>query len=168
MKVHTVRRMDAVAASNPFDTIGGLPVHVLVVHLVVILLPLAAIGAIVIGLIPKASLKFGILVWIAAGVSLGACVVAERSGKQLAQRVGVPREHMQLGEQVKYYAAALFVISFVMWIIDRQTGGRRSLAGKIVAGVMIIAAIAAIYGAFRAGDTGARAVWAPIVENTNP
>lgn len=47
--------MQTVANAGPFDTTNGLPVHVLVVHVVVVLLPLCGLGAIVIAIIPASS-----------------------------------------------------------------------------------------------------------------
>ena len=161
--------MLTVAASSPFDTINGLPVHALVVHAVVVLLPLAAIGAIAIAIVPKLSLRFGVLVWLGALAAFGAALVAERAGRVLEQRVGLPEEHAQhanWGEQVKFYAAALAVVSFLMWIIDRRTAGHRSTAAKIIAIVLILAGVAALYGVFRAGDSGSRAVWEQEIQNS--
>ena len=44
------------------ETIGGIPLHPLVVHAVVVLIPLAALGVIAIALVPKWRSRFGILV----------------------------------------------------------------------------------------------------------
>lgn len=143
---------------NGFDTINGLPLHPLVVHVVVVLLPLSALGAIVIAFVPRWSVRFGVLVWIGSLVSVGAALVAEESGEALAARVGLPAVHAELGEQVKYFAAALFVTALVLWFLDRRTAPR-TLLMKIIAGVVVIAAVAAVWATFRAGDSGAQAVW---------
>jgi len=148
-----------------FDTVNGLPTHILVIHVVVVLLPLSALGALVIAAVPRWSAKFGPLVWVGALVSTGASFVAEESGEKLATRVGLPIEHAQQGEQVKYFAFALFVLTLVLWIYDRRHDYRRLLM-KIVAIAVAIAAVAAIWSAVRAGDSGAAAVWRTIIENT--
>jgi len=49
-----------------FDTIAGLPIHPLVVHAVVMLLPLSAIGLIACVLRPAWRQRFGILVVLGA------------------------------------------------------------------------------------------------------
>lgn len=148
-----------------FDTINGLPVHVLIVHVVVVLLPLSAIGAIIVACIPRWSRRFGVLVWIGALISLVAAFVAQESGEQLAQRVGVPMQHMDAGMQVKFYAAGLLVVTFILWLLDRKAQKRSPIAA-IVAVLCVIAALAAIWGTFRAGDSGSQAVWEMVIKNT--
>jgi hypothetical protein len=44
---------------GPFDTVAGLPVHPLVVHAAVVLLPLSAIGLVTIILVPRWRASFG-------------------------------------------------------------------------------------------------------------
>ncbi|NQU36171.1 MAG: cytochrome b5 domain-containing protein, partial [Actinobacteria bacterium] len=63
-----------------FDTVNGIPAHVLVVHVVVVLLPVSALGALAIAAVPRWSAQFGPFVWVAALISTGASVVAEESG----------------------------------------------------------------------------------------
>ncbi len=155
------------AASNSFDTITGLPVHALVVHVVIVLLPLAALGAIGIALVPRWSVRFGIVVWPLALVATGAAVVAEKSGEQLALRVGNPLTHAELGEQMKYFAAALTIVTFMLWFVDRREADRRR-AGltKILAIIVIVAAVLSVGWVYRVGDSGYRAVWAQVIQDT--
>ena len=142
------------------DAVNGLPLHPLVVHAVVVLLPLAALGLIAISLVPKWSVRFGPLVWPFALVSLASAFVADQSGRELARKVGVPVEHMQFGEQVKFAAAGVLVLSLVVWLLDRRaTKAKRSVPEKILAALAIVVALVAIYLTVRAGDSGAQAVW---------
>ncbi len=143
-----------------FDSIDGLPTHPLVVHAVVVLLPLAALGLIVISLVPRWSVRYGPLVWPVALVALISSFIAEQSGKALALTTGVPVEHMQSGEQVKFFAAGVLVMSLVVWLLDRRaTKAKRSIFEKVLAVIAIVVALLAIYATFKAGDSGARAVW---------
>lgn len=153
------------AAANPFDTINGLPLHPLVVHVPVVLLPLSALGAIIIAFVPRWSSRFGVLVWLGAGVSLAFALLAEKSGEALAQRVGNPKVHAELGEQLKFYAFGLLVVTFILWLVDRR-GNRRTLLTKLLAALVILVALAAIWGTYRAGESGATAVWSKIIANT--
>jgi hypothetical protein len=148
-----------------FDTVNGLPTHVLVVHIVVVFLPLSALGALAIAAVSRWSARFGPLVWAGALISTGASFVAEESGEKLAARVGMPVVHAQLGEQVKYFAFALFVLTFILWVYDRGHD-YRSLLVKILAVVVAIAAVAAIWSAVRAGDSGVESVWRSVIQNT--
>lgn len=66
-----------------FDTLGGLPVHPLVIHFVVVLVPLAAVGLIVAVANASFRKRFAVaLVWLLA-VSLPLAFVAKESGKRL-------------------------------------------------------------------------------------
>lgn len=81
--------MSAVLAeSGLFDLINGLPMHPLVVHAAVVLLPVTALLAIVVALVPRWSRSWGLLVPILAFVSTGAAFLAKESGEALARRVG--------------------------------------------------------------------------------
>lgn len=157
--------MDLLAQTSPFDTVAGLPVHALVVHAVVVLLPLAAVGALVIAFVPKWSIRFGVLVWILALVGFGATLVAEQSGEQLAKRVGAPEQHVALGDELKLFAFALLVTVFVLWLIDVRATGKRTRLTKVLAGLVVLAALLAMWWTFRTGDSGARAVWGPVIAN---
>lgn len=142
------------------DPIAGLPLHPLVVHAVVVLLPLAALGLIAISLVPRWSVRFGPLVWPIALVALVSAVIADQSGRELSRTTGVPAEHMQFGEQVKFVAAAVVIMSLVIWLLDRRaTKSKRNLVEKLLAAVAIAVSLLAIYATIRAGDSGARAVW---------
>ena len=144
--------------SSLFSTFNGLPLHPLVVHAVVVLLPLSALGAIVVAVVPRWSPTYGPLVWAGAFVSAGAAWVAQESGEALAAKVGVPPIHMEYGEKVKFAAALLFVLVFILWWMDRRTAPR-SLVGKLLAAAVVIVAVGSIAITFLAGDSGAQAVW---------
>lgn len=142
------------------DSIDGLPLHPLVVHAVVVLLPLAALGLIAISFVPRWSVRFGPLVWPIALVALISSFIADQSGRELGRQVGIPAVHMQAGEQVKFAAAGVLVFSLLIWLLDRRaTKSKRSVIEKILAALAIVISVVAIYLTIRAGDTGARSVW---------
>lgn len=156
--------------ASPFDTVMGLPVHSLVVHAVVVLLPLTALGAVLIALVPAWSKRFGVLVVIGAAVVAAASVVSRQSGEELASRVGSPQPHVDLGSVMPLIALGFFVLVLVFWLFDRGIPGGRSrpLWLKVLAAVVVAAAVFATFWVVRVGHTGAEAVWSPIVENTTP
>lgn len=143
------------------DTVAGLPVHPLVVHAAVVLVPLAALGAIIIAFVRAASRRFGILVVIAAGAGAVASLLAKESGEQLAARVGMPQEHADLGDTMPIIAAALFVVVLVFWLVDRGVpmNRRRPIWLSALAVVQVLVAALAIYWMLRVGHSGAEAVW---------
>jgi uncharacterized membrane protein len=150
-----------------FDTITGLPVHPLVVHAVIVLLPLTALGAIVVAVKPAWNRRYGWLVLAGAVVSFGSAVVAKESGEALASRVGFPADHVDAGGRVPFVALVLFIVIAVLWWLDRRSEERDGV-GKVVAVASVLVAVVAIVSAVIAGHSGATAVWKPIVDNTSP
>ncbi|MUH44892.1 MAG: cytochrome b5 domain-containing protein, partial [Actinobacteria bacterium] len=99
--------MRALTETAIFDTAFGLPLHSLVVHAAVVLVPLAAIGAVVMAFSPRFSRRFGALVVVVAIVGFGSSFIAKESGEALARRVGLPAEHAQLGDLMPVFALLL-------------------------------------------------------------
>ncbi|HEY2207174.1 MAG TPA: DUF2231 domain-containing protein [Pseudonocardia sp.] len=78
--------------------IGGLPAHPLVVHAVVVLLPLAALGAIAVAARPAWRRSLGIPVLLIGLVGVFAVPVATRTGGQLEEAVGHGNPLIQIHE----------------------------------------------------------------------
>lgn len=163
-----------------FDTIMGLPLHPLVVHAVVVLVPLAAVGLIAIAVRPAWRPTYGPLVVLCALAATAAMPVATQSGEALARRVGEPQEHAELGDQMIWYGIALVLVSAALYWLDRSSAQSRrigrpavgpgSMRSERVRGrgaapaiaLMILAlvvAAASLLQVYRVGDSGARAVW---------
>lgn len=147
------------------ETFNGLPLHPLVVHAVVVLLPLAALGTIAIAVRPQWRTRYGLLVTAAALIATVLVPVATSSGEALEQRVGEPGAHAELGEQLIWFALPLLILSAIL-----TYGGRRSPAAietprghpGIMRGVAVLAVVAAVAAGvqiYRVGDSGARAAW---------
>jgi uncharacterized membrane protein len=151
-----------------FDSIAGIPLHPLVVHAVVVLLPLACIGAIAVSIVPRWDRQFGFLVVSCAVVATGAAVVAKQSGEALASRVGFPTEHQSVARWVPVFAGLLLICVAVLWWLDRTHSGARSSTVKVVAAITIVAALVALGWVIVAGHTGATAVWRNTIPNTTP
>ena len=146
------------SASGPFALIQGLPVHPLVVHAAVVFVPLAAIGLILMALIPKVGQKLGWLVTLTAGVALGAAFVAKESGEQLEKMVGEPGfDHAQWGDRMTIVAGVLFLACLLMWLVRARGSGGCLTIGAVV--VSLVVAGASLFFIFKVGDTGARSVW---------
>jgi uncharacterized membrane protein len=151
-----------------FDLINGIPLHPLVVHAIVVLLPLATLGTIAIALRPSWRLRYGPLVVVAAAVSAVLIPVATSSGEALEKRVGDPGNHAQLGDQLIFFAIPLLVLSAALvwleWRRSRSTAAEptsRTLT-HVVAGLAVVAALASAVQVYRVGDSGARAAWGDV------
>jgi uncharacterized membrane protein YidH (DUF202 family) len=150
------------------DTVAGLPMHPLVVHAVVVLVPLAAVGLIAMAVRPAFSRRFGVLVVIVAGAGALASIAAKLSGEELAERVGTPELHAELGDVMPLVALGLFVLGLVFWLVDRGIPGNKPRPGWLVvyAILLVLASAFAVYWTFRVGHSGAEATWSGVVKGT--
>ena len=162
-----------------FDLINGLPVHALVVHAVVVLLPVACVGTIAIAVRPAWRERYGVLVVACAAVSTALVPVATSSGEALEQHVGNPGEHAELGDQLIWFAVPLLVLSLALVWLDRRHRATRDGATsdgsgrgtsatrmRVVAVLALVAALATSVQVYRVGDSGARAAWEDRVQTS--
>ena len=117
-----------------FDSILGLPLHPLVVHAVVVLLPLAALGVIALTVVPRWRQRYAALVLIALVVATGSAFVAKESGEALARVVGEPGDHGEWGDLVPIAAFALLVVGGA-WLATVMWGGRSGRRGATSAAI---------------------------------
>jgi hypothetical protein len=157
--------------------INGLPAHVLLIHLVVILVPVAALV-----LIAQAWSR-PVRRWAGVGgplLCLGALVmvpITTNSGKwfrdhlppELANSAPVKR-HADLGDGLLPWVIAMFVLSLAVVLLARRTPDAthpvvpRPTSGAaaiqlVVAVLATAVALFAIVQTVRIGDSGAQAVW---------
>jgi hypothetical protein len=147
-----------------FDTILGLPVHALVVHAVVILIPAAALGVVAIAVVPRWRERYGVLVALIATAGLVLVPVTTRSGNELRDRLdagGVVKrqidEHADLGDLVIWPTLALWVLAVALVLLTRRGAAGRSVT--VVAVLAIVAAAVAGGVVAWVGHLGSTAVW---------
>lgn len=139
-----------------FDTIAGLPVHPLVVHFAVVLLPLATVGVIATIFLPH--LQKNYLALSAVGVLIGtvATFVAKESGEALSARVGLPARHSDLGTYLFISAIIFLLLTLFFYRQSRKVNlARVNVVGTLttIVGVLVIGL------SVLTGHTGAEAVW---------
>jgi uncharacterized membrane protein len=137
-------------------TISGLPVHALVVHFAVVILPIAATALIAMIYMPKIKSKYSFITTIGVVLGSAAALIAKQSGEALAERIGNPAEHADYGSLLTYAAFVLLVLTLVWY---RSSKGRRSRTVTPLGHVTVLAAIAVLALTFLTGHTGAQAVW---------
>lgn len=147
-----------------FDTVQGLPLHILVVHAVVVLLPLSAAGVVAIALVPRWRDRFGTLVMLGVTASLVSVPVATQSGKKLEERVqasGVVarqiEDHAEIGELVIWPTILMWLLGLAVVLLHRRRAGKRVVTAAAV--VSVLASLVAGGLALRAGHLGSTAVW---------
>jgi uncharacterized membrane protein len=154
-----------------FDLINGLPIHPLVVHGVVVLLPLAIVGTIAMVVRPAWRLTYGPLVVACAAVATVMLPIATSSGEALEERVGNPGDHAELGDSLIFFAIPLLVLAAALvWLEWRKTKGKPAIGPSVlpaaIAGLAVVAALATGVQVYRVGDSGARAAWGDQVSSS--
>jgi hypothetical protein len=145
--------------SGPFDLFFGLPLHILVNHAVVVLIPLGVIAMILVIFVPR--LRRHYLYFSVGLIVIGAiaAIIAEKSGESLADRVGSPGVHEEWGEQLVTVAWALVAASAAWAVLLRFTNAAARIAA-IVASVAVVAlAVASVVLVILAGHSGAEVTW---------
>ena len=121
---------------------------------------------------PRWSRLWGWVVPVLAFLATGSAFVAKESGEALAARVGekaiTETGHLTLGSTLPLVAGVLFLLTALLWWLDRRADPRRprSIGVKVVAGLVVVAAVVAIVQTVRVGDSGAKAVWGFVSETT--
>lgn len=166
-------------------TINGLPAHVLLVHFVVVLVPIAAIMLLFAVAWPAARRRLGIATPIVALVTLILVPLTTDAGQWLQRRV--PRDplvqvHAELGDQLSFWSFGVFAVAAAWWLLhdDRFTTLLAAKAERLttlvvskgVAITLIAAAVILSVGSvvqeYRIGDSGANAAWHARVTSALP
>lgn len=153
--------------------IAGLPLHPLLVHATVVLVPLAAVSAIVFATVPGWR---WLTRWPTTVLAVLAVVLAwltRLSGEALVESRPVleplVEDHEELGELLAWVVipfAALVLLA--AWSLAGATalasgrGGRGSripAVGRVVPALVVLGALGVLALVVLAGDSGARAVW---------
>jgi hypothetical protein len=163
-----------------FDTIAGLPLHALVVHAVVILVPLAALLVIAAAVSGAVRRRAGVVTPLLATAAFGVIPIATQSGEAFFARLNEPavaEGHTTLGKGLWPWVLAFVVLAWVHWAMARRTeavpaseerGATRPRGAVLaVALLAILASLAATVQVVRVGDSGARAVWEDVVKGTS-
>ena len=149
------------------NEVNGLPAHVLLVHVVVVLIPLAALLTVLAAVWPAARRRLGIITPLAALAALVIVPITTNAGEWLEARLPsspLISEHIGLGVQMIWFAIGLFVASLLAWgvptlIVRRTKQAPAPWVGVVVAVVAVVLAGAAVFQVFRVGESGSRAVW---------
>ena len=151
-----------------FDTVNGLPVHALVVHALVGLMPLAAIATFAVAVRPSWR-RFAAPVVVLDAVVVVLAFVTKESGEALQARLSglsgttAAQDHGEQGSLVPVIALVLLAAGVLTWFANRRAA--LVPVAVVVAG---IAGLVALVWIVRTGESGASAVWSDVVSNTQP
>jgi hypothetical protein len=162
-----MKMFDGDELGGPFDLIFNLPVHPLVVHSAVVLVPLVAFAALAMSYWPSFSRKYGGPVLILAVVAQLSLFIAKASGEPFQQRLNKEIErHANLGEIAPLTFIPLLVLLFLRWRMDKSGANVGSASVRRLASVLLaLSAILALVYIFLTGHSGAESVWGWIGKN---
>lgn len=145
----------------------GLPAHPLIVHLPVVLIPLALVGVVLMIIRPTWWSRYEWATLVICGIGALGAVLAANSGEGLEEAVendavrSLLREHVEAGESARNMALLFFVVVLVVVLLPRWTAGR-SLPKwwkPVAAAAMIVSGVLASATIYDAGHSGAKSVW---------
>src|SRR4051812_20685974 len=109
------------------DTFNGLPLHVLLVHAVVVGVPLAALFVVLHAVWPAARRRLGFVTPVVAGVALVFVPITTNAGEWLQDHINATgaleekiKRHADLGETLLPLVIALFVVAVALWSLARR------------------------------------------------
>lgn len=166
--------------------VAGLPLHPLVVHAVVVLVPMAVLGSVLIAVWPAARPRWAWPVVVLTAAALVAIPIATSTGEGLEHnlpRTQAIATHAELGDQLLVVAAPLLACVCALAFLDQRrrrgvaaaraagpgtmtapsaTSGRARVLAVVLAVVTVAFALACAVQVVRIGDSGARAAWGDI------
>jgi hypothetical protein len=116
-------------------TVNGLPAHVLLVHAVVVLIPLAALLLVVAAVWPPGRARLAVPAAVVSVIALITVPLTTDAGEWLEHRLpssALLREHTELGDSMLPWAIGLAVVALVL--AGRELLARRGARATIAAG----------------------------------
>ncbi|MGJ7440752.1 DUF2231 domain-containing protein [Aquipuribacter sp. MA13-6] len=152
-----------------FSSFNGLPLHPLVVHAVVVLVPLSTLGAVLVAARRSWAPAYGPLVTAGAVAAALAAVVAQQAGNALEVQLGYEEpsalllEHGRHGLYVVNLGIAFAVASVVSLVLTSRLGTTTRWP-RVTAWVAAALGVVATVFTFLAGETGAEQVWGYVLD----
>jgi len=153
-------------------SISGLPAHPLFAHIPVVLIPLAAIGAVAM-LWPPVRDRIG---WVVvgsvfvAGITTQLAVDSGQGLQEYVRETQLVQDHVRMGENIRPWVLLMFLALLGVMLVARAARRRGPapegrdplrIAGIIFAVLSIVFSAMSVYWIVRIGHSGSKAVWAP-------
>lgn len=155
------------------DTFQDLPVHALVVHATVVLLPLAAVSVALAAILPRFRTWAGPLPAIAAVVSVVLVPISTMSGQNFYDRLKqfnpdqpLIEDHKELAELLIYIVIPFAILAVAGYVLHRRDASKALLTTVSVLSVVAAGAVAVDVALI--GHAGSKAAWSDTVKNTEP
>jgi uncharacterized membrane protein len=151
------------------ETVFGLPLHPLVVHGAIVLVPVAALLAVIVAVSQERRTRWGVLTWLLTTAAWGAAIAAKLTGETLETSLYptvtplATAQHADYGASSVWFVMALWLAVSAVLLIDldrrRRDGFGSPLLPTVVAVVTIVAAMAATGQVLLTAWTGSEARW---------
>jgi uncharacterized membrane protein len=155
-----------------FYSVDGLPLHVLVVHFTIVLVPLTALCVILAAVWPTVRRRLGVAVALLGIVIIALVPLTTNAGEWLMQRVAptpLIAEHTAYGNALWPWSLSLGVLGIGTWLwyflLDRRASRRapsrsvRLTVSVVIAVLALGIGVGATVQTILAGESGSRAVW---------
>jgi hypothetical protein len=148
-------------ASGPFGMLAGLPLHPLLVHSAVVLVPLVAIGALVMSYLPSFSRRHGKLILILALIAQVSVFLAKLSGEAFSEILDKNVEkHAELGEIAPLVTLPMVALIYLRWRMDRAGSSIGNVViRRLTSLALVVSSLASLIVIFLVGHSGASSVW---------
>jgi uncharacterized membrane protein len=152
------------------DSIFGLPAHPFLVHVPVVLIPLGAIGAVLM-LWPRLRRTLGWWVCgivVVAGIATQLAISSGQSLEEYVRESDLVREHTRIGENIRPWLLLMFLALLGVMLVDRAMRRRSArpegrdllqIAAVVLSALSIVFAAVSVYWVYRIGHSGSKAVW---------
>jgi uncharacterized membrane protein len=152
--------------------IFGLPTHILVIHLVVVGIPVAALATIAMAVRPSwRTGRIGTAIVAVDVLAVVGTYLARLTGLEFfhKQKNGIAQlpqviAHKNLGLTLIWYVLGILAAAILLMLAEKY---ERPPLTTVFAVVAVVVAVAATVQLVRVGDAGARAVYCPVV-NSDP
>lgn len=157
-------------------SIFGLPAHPLLAHVPVVLVPLCAIGAV---LMCWPRLRRSIGWWVCGllvvtGIATQLAISAGKDLEEYVRESSLVHEHTRMGENIRPWLLLMFLALVGVMLVDRAVRRRSAasvdgadsgrglrIAGVVLSALAIVFSAMSAYWIYRIGHSGSKAVWQP-------
>lgn len=167
---------ETIVLSSGIDwQLGGAPLHVLLVHVVVVVVPIAAAMAILAAAWPAARKRLDVITPLFAAAGLLSIFPARQAGEWLQERIrntDLVELHADISDILTPWVIGLFLFTLTQWVWFRfvlppgarwservRTASTRRLLTIVIIVATIVVSIGSIVSVVIVGESGSRAVW---------
>lgn len=150
-----------VISGGLFGSVAGLPLHPLVIHASIVLIPLVAIGALVMSYLPSFSRRYGKLILVIALFAQLSLFLAKVTGEAFEEILDKDMgNHAELGEIAPFITLPMVALIYLRWRLDRSGATVGSVwLRRLTSLALIVASLASITVIVLVGHSGAESVW---------